>query len=237
MLSRSSRIRPSSVNMPRSLFTLCRVQPIIAARSPWVSGDRSRIVPSASFLPDSRRQPGEARCEPAGDVEEVELLDVVRQPAELRGERSEQRVDDRRLGGEQLAELGTRQDQRLRRLEGRRRRGSRRPIEQRQLTEDVAGTERRENGLVAGVGREHDLDRARHDDEERVTGVAEVEDHFATAEAPGAHPASDALEAGRIQPGEEWDAGQRLGERAGLDHESHRTALRRTSRNLSNLSD
>src|SRR6476619_4663896 len=53
MLSRSSRISPSSVNIPSSLFTLWRVQPIIAARSPWVSGDGRRIAPSGSVRPDS----------------------------------------------------------------------------------------------------------------------------------------------------------------------------------------
>ena len=46
--SRSSRIRPSSVNCPSSLFTLCRVHPTIAARSPWVRFVRSRMPPSGS---------------------------------------------------------------------------------------------------------------------------------------------------------------------------------------------
>ena len=57
MLSRSSRIRPSSVNIPSSLFTLWRVQPIIAARSPWVSGDGSRIDPSGMRPAGLGREP------------------------------------------------------------------------------------------------------------------------------------------------------------------------------------
>ena len=44
MASRSRRSRPSSVNWPSSLFTLWRVQPTIAARSPWVRFVRSRIA-------------------------------------------------------------------------------------------------------------------------------------------------------------------------------------------------
>ena len=150
-----------------------------------MSGARRRIDPSAELLARFGGQPGEARGESAGDVEEVQLLDMIGQAAELRRDRREQGVDDRGLGGKQFAELGTRQDERLRRLEGRGRRGSRRTVEQGELTEDVAGSERCENGLVPGVGREHDLDRTRHDDEEGVTWVPEMEDHFATAEAPG----------------------------------------------------
>ena len=223
MLSRSSRISPSSVNIPSSLFTLCRVQPIIAARSPWVSGEGSRIAPSGKCLARFVRDPGEARREAPGDVEEVELLDVVGEPPQLRGERGEERVADRRLGREQLAELGPRQDRGLRRLDRDRRRRARRPVEQCQLAEDVAGPERREDRLVAGVARQHDLDRPRHDDEQRVARVAEMEDDLAASESPGAHAAGDPIEAGGIEPGEERHCGQGFGQWAGRDHEPHPT--------------
>jgi ribonuclease BN (tRNA processing enzyme) len=179
----------------------------------------------AELLPGFVRQAGEPRGEAPGDIEEVQLLDVIRESTELRGERPQQGIDDRGLGCQQFTELAARQDQRLRRLKGRCRGGSRRAVEQGELPKDVAGTERCKNGLISGVRREHDLDRTSHDDEEGVTWVAEVEDDFAAAESPGAHPASDSLERGRIEPREEWDAGQRVGERASLDHEIHRTAV------------
>ena len=51
-----------------------------------------------------------------------------------------------------------------------------------------------------------------------------MEDDFAAAESPGAHPASDSLERGYIEAGEEGNSSQRFGERPSLDHESHRTA-------------
>ena len=63
--------RPSSVNWPRSLFTLWRVQPTIAARSPWVRLARSRTPPSGSRVPPSlARRTSQAASR--GDVEEVQ---------------------------------------------------------------------------------------------------------------------------------------------------------------------
>ena len=178
----------------------------------------------SELLARFRGKSGEARSEPAGDVEEVEFLDMVRQAAELRGERREQGVADGGLRGEQLAKLGPRQDERLSWFQGRGGGGSRRPVEEGQLAEDIARSEGREDRLVAGVGWEHDLDRPAHDDEQGIPGVAEMEDHLAPAEPPRAHPPTDPLHAGGVETGEERDAGQRFGERAGRDHESHPTA-------------
>ena len=98
------------MNWPSSLFTLWRVQPTIEARSRL--GER-RAQPDGAVAAARARlvgEPDEPRREPAGDVEEMQLLDVRREPAELAGERREQRVADGRLGGDQLAEPVARQD-------------------------------------------------------------------------------------------------------------------------------
>ena len=52
-------------------------------------------------------QPGR---KPAGDVEEMQLLDVRREAPQLAGDRGEERVADAGLGGDQLAESVTWQD-------------------------------------------------------------------------------------------------------------------------------
>ena len=81
---------------------------------------------------------GQARRQPAGDVEEVELLDVGRQAAQLGREGREQRVAEGRLAGDQLAEAGAGEGERLGRLEGRRGRRPGRAVEERELAEEVA---------------------------------------------------------------------------------------------------
>ena len=143
---------------------------------------------------------------------------MVREPPQLSGERGEERVADRGFGREQLAELGPRQDERLRRLEGRCRRRARCAVQERELAEDIAGPQGRQDRLVPGVGRQHDLDRPGHDDEQGVAGVAEVEDDFAPPEAAASHPLADPFEARRVQPGEERNAGEGFGQWAGRDH-------------------
>ncbi len=101
-----------------------------------------------------------------------------------------------------------RQDDRLGRDERGRARRARRAVEQRDLAEDVAGPERRQDRLVAGLGRQRDLDLARHDDEQRVARIAGVEDDLAAPEAARPRPGRDPLEGGRVEPGEERDPGK-----------------------------
>ena len=56
------------------------------------------------------REPDESGRKPAGDVEEMQLLDVRRQPPQLPGDRREQRVADTGLRRDQLAEAVAWQD-------------------------------------------------------------------------------------------------------------------------------
>jgi hypothetical protein len=83
----------------------------------------------------------------------MQLLDVRREPSQLAGDRGEQRVADMRLGGDEIAEPVARQDDRLGRAQRRGGRGARGAVEERQLAEDRAGLEGREDGLVARLGR------------------------------------------------------------------------------------
>ena len=185
--------------------------------------------PIGRLLPGFGGQPDEARREPAGDVEEVQLLDVVRQPAELSGERRQQRVADRRLGREQLAELRPRQDQRLCRLEGRCGGGSRRAVEQGELAEDVAGrsvariaSSPASDGSMILIAPLMTMNRA-------SPGSPRWKITSPRRKRRVRIPRPTRSSARRVEPGEERDAGQRLGERASHDHEIHRTARRRPS--------
>ena len=103
-----------------------------------MSDERSRIVPSSAGGTGLLGEPDEARRDAPGHVEEVELLDVDGEAPQLGGQRREQRVADRGLRRDQLAELVAWQDDGLRRRERRRRRRPRRAVEQRELAEDVA---------------------------------------------------------------------------------------------------
>jgi hypothetical protein len=148
----------------------------------------------------------------------MQLLDVGRQPAELSGQGRQQDVADGRLGGDQLAELLARQDDRLRREQRGRRRGTRRAVQERQLTEHVARRERGQDRLVTLLGRQGDLHVPGHDDVQRVPGVTGVEDDLAPAEPPGPGARCDPFESGLVQPGEERDPGQGFDQRAGGQH-------------------
>ena len=184
------------MNWPSSLFTLWRVQPTIDASSPWVSVVRSRIAPSGERpVPPSVGEADQARGQAAGDVEEVQLLDVGGQPAELAGERREQGVADGRLGGDQLAEPVARQDDGLRGRERGRGRRPRRAVEQGQLAEDVAA-----GGASRGWPR-----RRSSDGSEILTspdtmmnraspGSPSVEDHLAPPEPPRPRAGGESLE-------------------------------------------
>ena len=97
------------------------------------------------------------RREPAGDVEEMELLHVGRQASQLAGDRREQRVAHAGLGRDELAEPVARQHHGLGRADGGGARRSRRAVEQRQLAEDVAFAQRRQDRLLAGLRGQRDL--------------------------------------------------------------------------------
>ena len=195
------------------------MQPIIAARSPWVSGPASRIAPSpAGVAPGSFAHPGKARRESTGDVEEVELLDVMGEAADLGGERREERLPHHRLGCDQLAEAIARKDVGLRRLDGDRGRGARRSVEQGELAEEVARTERREDRLVARIGGQGDLDGTRHHDEQRVARVAEVEDRLVAPKPPDPHPLKQAPETALVEPAEQRNRGEGVAHGPDVDH-------------------
>ena len=206
--SRSSRTSPSSENWPSSLFTLCRVQPTIEASSPWVSDERSRIEPSSAGGPGFLGEPDEAGRHAPGHVEEMELLDVDGEAPQLGRQRGQERVADRRFRRDQLAESVAWQDDGLRRREGRRRGRSGRAVEQRQLAEDVARAQGRDDRLVAGLGRKGDLHLARDEDEQGVAGVAGMEDDLASTEPAGPRPTRHPLEGIVVEPGEERDPGE-----------------------------
>ena len=127
--------------------------PIIAARSLWCQsgGQADRPVRrSRAQLADKRI----SRAASRRDVEEVELLDVGRQPAELAGERREEGVAQGRLGGDELAEAVRGSDESRVATEGRGRRAPWRAVEQRELAEespraDSAGWPRRRSRMAA----------------------------------------------------------------------------------------
>ncbi len=136
---------------------------------------------AGSLLVGQAREPG---GQPSGDIEEVQLFDVEGESAKLARQRRQERVANRWLRGDQLAESVSREDERLGWFERRGRGRARGAVEQGQLTEEVPRAERREDRLVAGLRGERDLDRSGHHDEQGVPGVSEVEDDLATPEPP-----------------------------------------------------
>ena len=142
------------------------------------------------------------------DVEEMQLLDVGREPAQLSREGGEECVAQRGLGRDELAEAAPGQGQGLRRLECDRGRRPGGPVEQGQLTEERAGVDRRDDRLVTLLGRQADLDRAGRDDEQRVAGVALVEEHLAAPEPAAAHLARQADQVVLAQAREQRTTGQ-----------------------------
>ena len=98
---------PASARSASSRFTDWREPPIIPASSDWVYGQAIRIAPSGSGCALAG-EPQDPRREPAGQVEEVEVLDVAGQAADLRRERREERPPQLRLGVDQRR--GTRRD-------------------------------------------------------------------------------------------------------------------------------
>ena len=167
----------------------------------------SLIVPSGSGF----RFVGEVdeTCsQPTGHVEEMELRHVDGEPPHLAGERREERVAERWLGRDQLAECLPWNDDRLGRDERGRARRTRRAIEQRDLAEDVAGAQGRQDRLVTRLGRQRDLDLAGDDDEQCLTRVAGMEDDLAATEPARPRSGRNPVEGGRFEPGEERDPGK-----------------------------
>ena len=95
--SRSRRTRPWSARSASSRFTDWREPPIIPASSDWVYGHGIRIAPSARSGAARLGEPDDPRREAAGQVEEVEVLDVAGQAPDLRRERGEERPAEPRV--------------------------------------------------------------------------------------------------------------------------------------------
>ena len=123
----------------------------------------------------------------AGQVEEVELPDVVGEAAQLADEAREQRAPQAGVLVDQAVEGVAAEDERLGGLERDRGGGVLRAVEQGQLAEEVARAEGRDDRalLALGVGQD-DLHGAGLDDVERVAGVALVEDRLVPPVAPAA---------------------------------------------------
>ena len=98
-------MRPSSTSSLSNRFTLWRVPPIIAARSDWVYGHAGQpgSEPACIWL-CLAREPGEAHRQPAGEIEEMKLLDVPCQTAQLARQSGQQRIAQAGQGVEQLDE-------------------------------------------------------------------------------------------------------------------------------------
>jgi len=115
------------------------------------TGQPDRAVGQAA-RPGFCGEPGQARRKSAGDVEEMQLLDMVSKPADLGCERGKEGFAHDRLGRDQLAEPIAGEDVGLGRLDRDRRCRTRRTVEQGKLTEEVTRPKGREDRLVAGIG-------------------------------------------------------------------------------------
>ncbi len=128
--------------------------------------------------------PQDPSSEPTGQIQEVEVLDLRRESTDLARERGQERVAERGLRVDQSIEGVPVQDVGRHGLEGDRRRRSRSPIEQRELAEEPARADRRQDrGLGAVIGGQGDLDLAVGDDEQRVARVTGMEDRLVAPEA------------------------------------------------------
>ena len=97
-------------------------------------------------------------------------------------------------------------------LDGDDRRRVRGPVEDRQLAEELARSEDRDDRrLGALVARQDDLDRAGRDDEQRVARVALVEDRLAAAEAADAENVDEGVDRRVVGGPEQAAQPQRVG--------------------------
>ena len=108
---------------------------------------------------------------------------MARQPAQLRDEARDEGVAEALLLVDQPLERGAAKDEGLRRLEGDRRRRTRRSVEQRQLAEEIAPAEGGDDRALLAFGRrQDDLHRSALEDEQGIPGIALVEDRLAAPE-------------------------------------------------------
>jgi hypothetical protein len=130
------------------------VPPIIEARSDLTRGGRVVLA----------READQPHRQPAGQVEEVQFLDVPGDPAKLVGESFQQRIAEAGVGVQQLSKDHAWQHQRLGRLQRGRGGRSRGPVQQCQLAEEVARSQRGDDGLFPLGRGQDDLGRAGRDD-------------------------------------------------------------------------
>ena len=165
-----------------------RVVPAIVARSSWRSG--ITIGEAAAVVQIGKvAQPAH---DPLLDGEVESIEQVRRQPAHLSGEQFDQQPVDGGVRLPELIELAPVQAAHLDRLQGDgARRPDRRRVEERLLTEAVAATEDGEGGDVAQRRRRADGHTAALDDEQRLAGIALVEQCLVLAVAASNHRRDD----------------------------------------------
>ncbi len=136
---------------------------------------------------EARQAAGQA----AGEVQEVQLLDVAGDAAQLARQAGQQRIRAG-LGSRSSEDCSSSRESVHVSLasSATARRRARRTVEQGQLSEEVAAAQRGDDGLLALHAGQHDLHGARADDVQRVAGIALVEDGLvapeaATSELPG----------------------------------------------------
>ncbi len=175
-----------------------------------------------------RQRPQDVPSEPTGQVQEMEVLDLRREPADLAGQGDQDRVAEDRLVVDERVERVTPQDVGLAGVERDRRRRARRPVEQRQHPEETARPDRREDGrLRSVVRRDRDLDRAVGHDEQRVARVAGVEDRLALAEPARPERGGAQVERRGVHVGEQAACAQRVARRrAGGGRTGHAPIVR-----------
>ena len=140
----------------------------------------------------------------------MEVVDLAGQPPDLARERGEHRSAQRGLGVDEAMERVATEDERFDGPDRDRRRGARAAVEQRQLAEEAAPTDgRQDDGFGAFVGRQDDLDLAARDHEQRVARIVEMEDHLAPPKAASAHRVSanvSVASSSSANSGQEWSA-------------------------------
>ena len=158
----------------------------------------------------------------------MEVGDLAREPPDLPRQRREHRPAQRGLGVDQAVERVAPEHKSFGRPDRDRGRGPRPAVEQGELPEEPASPQGREDDRLRSLlGRQHDLDLSAGDDEQRVTGVLDVEDDLAAAEAPTAHRVGTQSQRRIVEPGEQGTRVQRLARQGsvgnGTDHALHRT--------------
>ncbi len=196
----SGMTRVVAVEAQQTLFDEVREQPVhrlaratdhagqlglgVRPRQAVLAGRRSGVVGPVDLGRPVLDRTQQVAGQPARQVEEVEVLDLGGQPADLGRERRQQRPAELRLLVDQAIERIPAQHARLDTVQRDRRGRARRTVEQRQLAEEPArpdrGQDRRLGAVVRGKG---DLHEAGGDDEQGVARVAAVEDDLAAAES------------------------------------------------------